>query len=111
MSTTEVVTLLIASAGGLSGLAAILRVRLDRRQGVSSNEQTARRDTIADRDAFLQMLLGEMKELKKQQEEDRRRMNKLLQYVDALEDHIDSLEHQFWEMHIPLPKSRPPRDF
>ena len=108
------VAVLLAAAGGLSGLAALIRVLIDRRQGIASAEHTARaeeredrRDTIADRDGLLDTLLAEVRDLRDREVENRRRIESLEHDRRIDRDHIDLLEHHIWQQLPPPPPPRP----
>lgn len=98
-------------AGILTGLAgagtALYQARLNHRAGVSSNEQSARRDeaedrrdTIADRDSLLATVLTEVRDL-------RDRVERAERARRVRDDHIDALEHHIWQRMPPPPPARP----
>lgn len=123
----EIVQLIMA-VGGLSGLAVLLRVFLDRRQGIASAERAARsderddrRDAIAERDGLLDRLLEEVqglrqeardlrqesRELRQCQAEDRKRIESLEESRDSLDAHVTTLEGWIWDQKPPPPPRRP----
>lgn len=113
MTPGDVAELLLA-AGGLAGIATLIRVFYDRRQGIASTEQAARaeeredrRDTIADRDGLLDTLLNEVHDLREREAENRRRIESLEESRRVLYDHIDALEQHIWQQLPPPPPPRP----
>lgn len=115
------VAVLLAAAGGLSGIAALIRVVHDRRQGIASAEQAARAEEREDRrdvredltaviDRLLEQVQGyreEVLDLRKQQAEDRRRIESLEQDRRIDRAHIRTLEDWIWDQKPPPPPPRP----
>ena len=106
MTAGEVATWVTLTLGG-GGLATLIRMVHDWRKGISSDERQAhrdaaedRRDTIADRDALLTTVLGEVREL-------RERVERLEVWRDRARDHIDALEAHIWRGKPPPPPARP----
>lgn len=100
---------ILAGGGLLAGIAAVYQVRVSRRAGVSGDEREARRDeaaqrrdTIADRDAFIVQLAGRIeqleanevvtdariKDLEKERDTWHRRYDEEQDYTRILVDHI-----------------------
>lgn len=115
------VAVLLAAAGGLSGLAALIRVLIDRRQGIASAEHTARaeeredrRDTIADRDGLLDRLLEDVQGYRAEARDTWTEMRDLRERIESLEEsrrsleaHVYTLEDHIWRQLPPPPPPRP----
>lgn len=90
---------LLLAGGLLTGVAALLMVRVNRRAGVSGDEREARRDeaaqrrdTIADRDAWIEKLGARVSELEQRDDEKEDR-------IAALEKDRDYWKTKYFDEH------------
>lgn len=95
MTWDEVLTKVLSAGALLGGIAALLGVTRSRRAGVKADEREARkveaeqrRDTIADRDALIDTLQEDVKELRGRLDRLEAAYNAERDYSRTLQDHI-----------------------
>ncbi|MEP7763862.1 hypothetical protein [Sanguibacter sp. 25GB23B1] len=74
---------------------------------LAGDQREARRDTVADRDAFIVTMLSDMREMRVEMRTLRERMDDVEGISRGRSDHIDILEAHIWAGHAPPPPARP----
>ena len=110
----DIVLLVGAVTSVIGTLIAVFRARTDKKLGISSDERQARReeaddhrDTLANRDAFIDRLNDRLNASEAREAAIQTRYDTLERRYRRLQDYTDELEHHIYTRKGPPPPPRP----